>query len=802
MKGCFEALLVRVVESIRSGRNVVVLAPPGAGKTTMVPPALLGAVPGVVLVLEPRRIAARAAAQRVAHLRGEALGSTVGYQVRFESAAGPRTRLVYITEGLLIRRLLDTPDLPGVSVVVLDEFHERHLDTDLALALLRRLQKSIRPDLRLVVMSATLDAAPVAEFLSPCPVVECEYRSHALSIAYTPHSPDPLEQQVADAVQRLIAGGLDGDILVFLPGAREIRLAERACSGLAARAELILMQMHGDLSLEEQSRVLEPASRPKLILSTNVAESSLTIDGVTAVVDSGLARVASSSPWTGLPVLAVKRISRASATQRAGRAGRTRAGRVTRLYSEDDYARRPDRDPPEILRAELSEATLALVCLGIRRWDDLVMLEPPGEAQIAAAQELLARLGALDSRGSLTTLGRDMARYPLHPRLARLLVEAEVRGAGDDGCAIAALLSAGARLPAETHQTGPSDLLWLLDSEWRGDIRRLYDQIRRIARPRRPARSQGDNALLVAVLAAFPDRVARRRQGNELLLAAGGAARLSDASVVREARFLVAVDVEDRPDQRLPIVRLASAIEPEWLIDLFPERVADRSTVEWNRAAERVEAVSAICFDSIIIDESRSGAVDPGQAAALLAERALEAGLARFSDPEELAAFLARTRFAAAYSSITAPGEADVREALADLCAGLRSFAELESAARGGGLTSVLERRLGPGGAALLERVAPAFVRLPGGRRVRVHYEENQPPWIASRLQDFFGLAESPRVGNGAVPVVVRLLAPSQRPVQTTTDLAGFWQRLYPKVRRELMRRYPKHAWPEDPSRK
>jgi len=788
VSGCgeprFQSLVPRIVDGLRSVRNLVVVAPPGAGKTTLVPPALLDAFPGSVLVLEPRRIAARAAAQRVARVRGEALGATVGYQVRFESAASRQTRLFYITEGLLIRRLMDDPELRRVSAVVLDEFHERHLDTDLSLALLRRLQRTARPDLRLVVMSATLDAGPIAGYLAPCATVQSEGRLFDLEISHTPHSAQPLEQQVAEAVARLVAGGIDGDILVFLPGAREIRRAERACSELAGRAGLCIMQMHGDLSLEEQARVLEPAGRPKLILSTNVAESSLTIEGVTAVIDSGLARTASSSPWTGLPALAVKRIGQASARQRAGRAGRTRPGRVIRLYSEDDYARRPERDVPEILRAELSQATLALRSLGVERWLDLELLESPGEAQIVAAEDLLARLGAVGE------LGRRMARFPLHPRLSRLLLEAEARGAGDDGCAVAALLSAGARLPEETHHSGRSDLLWLLDSEWRGDVKRLYEQIRRIARPKSKG-ARDESALLMAVLAAFPDRVARRRQGSELLLAAGGSVELASSSVVRDARFLVAVDVEDRPDQRLPVVRLASAVEPEWLLDLFPDRVSERTSVEWNRAAERVEAVSALYFESLTIEESRSGAVDSEAAAALLAERAIEAGLDRFADPGE---FLARAQFAGAPL-----GPPDVSEALRSLCKGLRSFAELEAAARGGGLVRALERRLPPG---LLDKLAPEFVRLPAGRRVRVHYQTGQPPWIASRLQDFFGMRESPRVGDGSVPLVVRLLAPNQRPVQTTTDLAGFWQRLYPQVRRELMRRYPKHAWPEDPNRK
>jgi ATP-dependent helicase HrpB len=784
VSGRFESLLAPIVGHLGAGRNLIVAAPPGEGKTTLVPPALAEAFPGRVLVLEPRRIAARAAAQRVARVRGEAIGGSVGYQVRFESAVGLRTRLVYMTEGLLVRRLLDDPLLRGVSVVVADEFHERHLESDLALALLRRLQRRERPDLRLVVMSATLEAAPVAAYLAPCPVVEHEGRRFDLDISYTPHSAAPLEEQVAEAAERLVSGGVDGDILAFLPGAREIRRAGRALAGLAARAGLAVAQMHGDLSLEEQARVLEPAAQRRLILSTNVAESSLTIPGVTAVIDSGLARMASFSPWTGLPALVVKRIGQAAARQRAGRAGRTRPGRVIRLYSEDDLARRPERDPPEILRAELSEATLLLDSLGVAGWRDLDPLDPPTAAQVAAAEELLGRLGA---RGEL---GRRMARLPLHPRLARLLLEAEARGAGEDGCAVAALLAAGARLPAETHQTGASDLLWLLDADWSGEARRLHDQIRRLARPKRGA-ARDEGGLLRAVLAAFPDRVARRREGDELLLAAGGAARLAPASVVRQARFLVAVDVEDRPDRGLPLVRLASAIEPEWLLDLFPDRVVERTFLEWNRAAERVESVQALCFDALTIEESRGGAAGGEAAAAMLAERALEAGVERFAD---VSGFLARARFAGARLEA-----AELDEALRALCAGRRSFAELEEAARGGGLVRALERRLPAG---LLERAAPEFVRLASGRRVRVHYEEGQPPWIASRLQDFFGMRESPRVGDPPVPVVVRLLAPNQRPVQTTVDLAGFWQRLYPQVRRELVRRYPKHAWPEDPGRK
>ena len=334
----------RIQEHLRTRGSLLVQAPPGSGKTTRVPPALLDVLPGQVWVLEPRRLAARLAARRVAFERGEPLGQSIGYQVRFEEVAGPRTRLRFMTEGVLTRRLLSDPQLPHVSAVVLDEFHERHLDGDLALALLRRLQRGRRDDLRLVVMSATLDAGPLVRFLGGCPVVRAGSRIFDLDIFHAPYSGKPLEEQVAGALATLYDGSPPGDVLVFLPGAAEIRRAARACAPLAQRAGLLLLPLHGDLSAEEQDRAVTPADRPKVILSTNVAESSITIEGVRAVIDSGLARVASDSPWTGLPRLQVSRISRASAAQRAGRAGRTGPGRVVRLYSAEDFACRPERD--------------------------------------------------------------------------------------------------------------------------------------------------------------------------------------------------------------------------------------------------------------------------------------------------------------------------------------------------------------------------------------------------------------------------------------------------------------------------
>ncbi len=729
---------------------------------------------GQVLVLEPRRLAARLAARRVAYELGEKPGERVGYQVRFEEVASARTRLKFLTEGILTRRLISDPLLSGVDAVVLDEFHERHLETDLALALLRRLQCTRRPDLRIVVMSATLHAAPIAAFLDACPVLRSEGRLFDLSITHLPYSALPLEKQVVAALGTLIADSPAGDVLVFLPGAAEIRRAERECRPLALRHDLLLLPLYGDLSPSEQDRAVSPAPQRKVILSTNVAESSITIEGVTAVIDSGLARIASDSPWSGLPTLEVSRISKASATQRAGRAARTAPGRVIRLYTIEDFHRRPDQDPPEILRRELSELCLTLRAMGISNPLDLDWLDAPPEPAVTRAEGLLEQLGATGDRAY------HMARYPLHPRLARLVIDASERGAGEEGCRAAAALSSGARAPS-------CDLMTLIDSQLDPVTQRHFEQIRRIVKPSKP-HAHDPNALALAVLTAFPDRVARRRKDNQLLLASGGSAKLACEARVD---FLVALDIEDRSEHALPLVRLYCAIEPAWLLDLFPDRVKERAGVEWNRTAERVDAVSALLYENLVIEETRSGTPDPDQAATLLADRALEAGIERFVDREELAQLQARVAFASEHASLP---KLDIEAAFRELCTGSKSFAELKAA--GPSFLSSLEQR---SGSRLLNEFAPARIRLSNGRQTKVNYEPGKPPWIASRLQDFFGLRETPRIANGKVALVVHLLAPNKRPVQTTTDLAGFWQRLYPQVRRELSRRYPKHAWPESP---
>ncbi|HEV2706704.1 MAG TPA: ATP-dependent helicase C-terminal domain-containing protein, partial [Pyrinomonadaceae bacterium] len=755
--------------------------------------------------------------------------------------------------------------LKGVGCVVLDEFHERHLQADLALALLKRLQGGARPDLKLVAMSATLEAAPLARYLGGCPVLRSEGRRFDVSVEHLARPDErPLALQVEQAVRRLIREGTAGDVLVFLPGAAEIRRAREACAELAEEFDLLLLPLHGELSAEEQDRAVRPSERRKVILSTNVAETSITIEGVGAVVDSGLARVAGHSPWSGLPVLQVARTSRASAAQRAGRAGRTRAGRCLRLYTAQDFNARPDYEQPEVTRLDLAETALELHASGVRDLARFEWFEAPPGAALDAAETLLRRLDAITEQGEVTGTGRRMLRWPLHPRLSRLVVEAERRGVEREACLIAALISerdiragrvaleksALASAAARTATSvGSSDLLELsdlfieaararfaherlrargLDAAAVRAVERVRRSLVRAVGRRRHAEAEDEvsfshereTELLICILAGYPDRVARRRDvastndassSVELLLAGGGAATLAPESVVRRAPFLVAVDAEarrvggaqqGRGARGGTVVRLASAIEPDWLLDLFIDRIAETTEVQWNAAAERVETIRRMTYEGLVLDETRASETVGEEVRRLLAEKALEAGLSAFADAEAVERFLARVEFAArTYREADFPSldEGDALDALARLCEGRRSFAELREAVRAGHLQEALRRELTPEQARLLASAAPERVTLARSRQVKVNYERGKPPWVASRLQDFFGMRESPKIAGGRASLVLHLLAPNQRPVQLTSDLAGFWERHYPQVRRELSRRYPRHAWPDDP---
>lgn len=822
--------LPAITAALRAAPNLVLVAEPGAGKTTRLPRALLEAgfgEQGEILVLEPRRIAARMAARRVAEELKEPVGRRVGYQVRFEDVSSAQTRVRFVTEGVLTRKLVDDPGLRGVAAVLLDEFHERHLQGDLGLALLRALQRTRRPELRIAVMSATLEAEKVAGFLG-CDVVNVPGRRFEVAIEHEDKPDDrPLEQRVAAAVRRCVREGLQGDVLVFLPGAGEIRRAREALEPFAKQAGIELALLHGDLPAQEQDRAVAPGARRKVILSTNVAESSLTIEGVTCVVDSGLARSAGYSPWSGLPTLTTAKVSRASATQRAGRAGRVRAGRCIRLYTRHDHDARPAHDKPEIARADLCETRLSALAIASSAGlalDAGDWLEPPPEEAWRAAESLLALLGAIDAQGRLTQLGARMLRHPLHPRLARVLIETDARGVGQSGCVLVALLAerdiaqrARARF-GETRgrdlETGPSDALERLERFEaaeaggfdHGTLRALEldaGAVRAVARVRdRLVRSvareetatDGDQALLTALLAGFGDRVARRRSPGqaELVLARGGSVSQSPDSVVRDAEWLVVLDASESRGRA--VAHRVSAIEPEWLLELFPDRVLDQRELRFDPKSERVEAVHALRYDGLVLDESRAPAERDARAEAALFEAALARGPEAFCDPEALEHFERRVAYAASASPAIPALPQDARaQALRAACAGKLSFAEL----REQGLLPSLRALLGPERLALLERLTPEAVSLAHGRRLPVHYEPDRPPWVQSRLQDFFGLRDGPKLGDK--PLVLHLLAPNQRAVQVTTDLAGFWQRHYPELRRQLMRRYPRHAWPEDP---
>ena len=823
--------LPEILDALARRGALVLSAEPGAGKTTRLPPALLQALPGEVLVLEPRRLAARLAAQQVARELGERPGERVGWQVRFERVAGPGTRLLYLTEGVLVRRLGSGEGaLRGVSAVVLDEFHERHLETDLALVLLERLRRTARPDLRLVVMSATLDPGPLAGYLDAA-VVDVPGRVHPVEIEHAARRDErPLEDQVREAVGRLRQEGQPGHTLVFLPGAGEIRRAGEALAGLAAREGLAVLPLHGRLSPEETEAALRPSERPKLILATNVAESSLTIDGVSAVIDAGLHRTLVTPPGGGLPALELQPISQASARQRAHRAGRQRPGRCLRLYTRNDHDRRPAADLPELLRVDLAPAVLALHGAGVRALDEVRWLDPPGAPALEAAERLLRRLGALDEGGGLTAIGRGLSALPLPPRLGRVLLEARARGVTALGARAAALLAepelrrgeggpgrGRGRTPAREH--APSDVLILLDLLEEAERARFAPHrlrplgvdpgaARRVARaaqellraagrlePTPPPAAVGDpeEALLLALLAGHPDRVARRQVPRDTLaLADGGTARLAAESAVQEAEWLVALSGGGSGRGGGPRVDVASAIAPDWLIELFPEQLEEEERVAWDPARERVEASWRLRFGALVVQELPV----EGQPAAVeeaLRAAALAAGPEAFCPPEALERLRRRLRFAREQdSSLPDLDQETLTAALGELCQGRRSFAELRQA----GLLEALLRALGPA-RRRLDGLAPESVTLPGGRRLEITYEPRQPPWVASRLQDFFGLAEGPRLGK--VPLVLHLLAPNKAAVSVTSDLAGFWARHYPAARRELSRRYPRHSWPEDP---
>lgn len=784
--------LPALIQALGTSNAAVLKAATGAGKTTRVPPALADAGLGPVIVLEPRRLAARAAARRIAAERGVSVGKEVGYHVRFDRKATKDTQILVVTEGILVRMLQRDPFLEGVGIVVLDEFHERHLFTDLSLAMTRRVQLDAREDLKLLVMSATLDPGPVAAFLGDCPVLESPGRQFEVDVRWLDKPDDRwLSKQVATAVGTALKE-TEGDVLVFLPGIREIRHAEEQ---LRAVKDARILPLYGSLSADKQDAVLRPGGKRKVVLATNVAESSVTIPGVTAVVDSGLVKMVRHDPTTGIDRLVEERISAASADQRTGRAGRTAPGVCYRLWTRPEQRRLAPRTPPELHRVDLAGTALELLCWGEADLTAFPWFEPPDAARIATAIQLLEKLDAVQD-GRPTALGSEMVGLPVHPRIGRMLVESANLGHGEVGAMVAALLSERDVLRGErpNHSSG-SDVLDRLDrlGPEHHAVHRVSKQLSRLI-PSQPSRCSREEAIGRALLAGWPDRLARRRQPGSpnAVTTEGRGVVLSKRSAVRDAELFVCLDVEGKTGADAQ-VHIASGIERDWL---DPTAIVDSVEAVWDGEGDRVLGLRRVRYHGLILDE-RSAKVDAAAASTLLAQRAL-ADLERALplDNRDVQDFIARVRSLAGWMpELDLPDFVDLTEVVHRLAKKRRSFADLAKAPLLGALKDGLDWKQ----KSALDAQAPEQIKVPSGSRVRLQYQAGEPPVLAVRMQEMFGLNKTPTVAGGRVPVRLHLLAPNRRPQQVTDDLAGFWERTWPQIRKELRARYPKHAWPEDP---
>lgn len=821
-------------DALRTGPTAVLVAPPGAGKTTVVPLALLDEpwVAGRRLVmLEPRRLAARAAAERMANLLGERAGETVGYRMRMETRISARTRIEVVTEGVLARLLHADPALEAYAAVIMDEFHERSLHADLGLALVQQSRELLRGDLRLLVMSATLEAEPVAALVGgdvPAPVIRSEGRSYPVEVRWRPpRAEQSLESAVAGAVREAL-DTVDGDLLVFLPGAAEIRRAQdvllRALEADSRPRRVRVLPLHGSLPPAEQDAALAPAApdERKVVLATAIAETSLTIEGVRGVVDAGLARVPRFDPRSGMARLTTTRVSQASAEQRRGRAGRVAPGVCWRLWAEHEHVTLPPRATPEILEADLAPLALELAAAGVRDASELAWLDAPPAAALAQARALLFALGAVDADGRVTPHGRAMADLPVHPRLAHLLLVARELGrdALAAACDLAALLGErdvvrgeGGPPPADLRARlalvageGASELVTGLPGARadRGTVHRVRQQARALRRRLRVppgARSDGaDVGLLVAL--AYPERVAQRREaaGRYLMRGGTGAALPPDDPLAREPWLAVAETDGRRPEAR---IALAAPVDGAVIARRFAAWVEVDEAVEWDERTDAVVARRRERLGAIVLREVPLREVDDERVATALLGWIRRAGLDAL--PWSPAARRVRERLAFAHR--LEPDEwPDVRDAallasledwLLPFLHGVRRRDELARV----DLQEALLAMLAWPQRAALDALAPTHVTLPSGTRAAVDYADPENPVLAVRLQELFGVSETPTVGGGRVPLLLHLLSPARRPVQVTRDLAGFWRTSYHDVRKEMKGRYPKHAWPEDPLR-
>ena len=780
-----EKVVPAIAASLAANRDVVLRAPPGSGKTTCVPPALLDApwLEGKkILMLEPRRLAARGAASYIASKLGEEVGGTVGYAVRLERKVSSRTRLEIVTEGLLTQRLLNDPELSDVGFVIFDEFHERSLQCDLGFAMALDVRRALRPDLRLLVMSATLDTETIAAHLEDADVHTAEARMFPVETRYLQvPSAAPIWAQAAGAVHRALSETDEGDILCFLPGEGEIKRCAEELNGVPD-----VFPLYGALSKEEQDRAVSPPQhgRRRIILATSIAETSLTIPGVTVVVDCGLMRVSRFSPSSGMSRLETLPLTQDRAEQRRGRAGRVRPGVCWRLWTERENAVRPPAMKPEILEADLASTVLSAALWGTVRLDGLPWLTPPPESAWGNAVSLLQMLGALDGEGRITEAGRRMARFAAHPRLANMMI---MSGAAD----LAAIIEEGA----------PHGVMDIHDV-------RLTPRMKELARRwRRMCADEGSVPIDPgeALAYAFPDRIGKNRGNGTFQLSGGRGAFLDRTEALSREEFLVCCDLDDRGgDAR---IRLAAAISRDAIEEIFADRIRECETCSWDRRQEAVKTVRQRTFGKMVLEEHDCQHCASEEAV----QNALFDGIRRkgvanlpcwTKGTRRLQARIGFLRKAMSEADPPWPDVSDegiaahLEDWFSGFVSGMTRWAHLESL----DIAAVMDFALSESGhdRRELDRFAPAKMDVPSGSEITIQYEE-EGPFCEVRLQECFGMLATPKVAGGKVPVVMRLLSPAQRPVQVTKDLASFWKEGYPLVRKDMRGRYPKHYWPEDP---
>ena len=823
--------------------RLVVQAPTGSGKSTQIPQMLLhhGFLDGgEVVVLQPRRLAARMLAKRVAEEVRTDLGDVVGYQIRLESCVSKGTRIRFVTEGILLRQMSFDPVLRGVNVLVFDEFHERHLYGDISLARALQIQQSTRPDLKIVVMSATLDAATLRDYLAPCEVLTSQGRSFPVRIEYLPKSVnfehDPVWDVAARECER-VAAQTPGDLLVFMPGAYEIGRTVQAVQGMRGLRDAVVFPLHGELPPDAQDRAVARYEARKIIVSTNVAETSLTIDGVTAVIDCGLARVARYDAHRGINTLLIEKISAASADQRAGRAGRTAPGVCVRLWTEREHAQRPIQELPEVRRLDLSEVVLTLKASGIVDVAGFPWLEKPEPRALERAEGLLADLGALAGPDkAITEIGRKMLRFPVHPRYARMLLEADVRGCVRPIALMAALTQGRNFLlrgvPRDVEQAREDVLgdetesdFFLLMRAWRYADRANFsmDACRRLGLHAQAARQVGPLfkqfleisekegldvterrvdgvAVRKCVLAGFSDHLAKRLDQGTLRceLVHGRRGVLARESAMQQATLLVAAEVsevEGRGGEVNVLLSLATAVEEAWLKELFPADYYEARGVVYDEAAKRVVARRERRFRDLVLEAKGNSDDVPSDAAAVLLTAEVLAGRIQIEAwDESVEQWIVRVNRLAEWFpelEVNPLTEADRATLIEQICYG-------ETSARGvreKPVMPILRDWLTAEQLAVIDDYLPERLTMANGRRSRITYHKEGPPVLSARIQELYGVEGRFTLGHGRVPVKIEVLAPNQRPIQVTDDLTSFWRDMYPKVKAELSRRYPRHEW-------